>query len=215
TIILIDKSTGEEIPFTYAAELERKGAGPPMVNYPTEITLEAGKANLSIPYGTYTVTLKAVKEDYFVIPPELTITIGPGTDRVVISLVPKTYTIAIMVVNDRGDPLPNALVTIRDIKTNLVVASGFTAADGSFQATLKYGNYEVRAAAKGYKESITVVYIPQQSSISVSLEPTPLTIVKRFSPLIVAVIGLSVMLYIISRVRERIAMKLLEEEEYF
>ena len=216
TIVLVDKETGKPLPakqFTYLAQLKRTGAGSEVLSLPSEINI-TGPTTVTLPYGSYVMTLKAVTRDYYVLPPQVTFTVD-SNKTIQIPLRPKLFTITVTVTDDRNTPLQGAVVHIIDTATGAEKAAGRTDSQGRFTASLRYGLYEVHVAMKGYKPAVRVMDVPKVNALTVQLQPGPVVLLKRFTPLIIGVAGLAAAGYIILRIRERIAARLMEEEEYF
>ena len=211
TIILVDKDTGEAIRFPYLMKLQRKGEGSQALPVPAEVNV-TGPTTVTLPYGVYVATLQAIGKDYYVLPPQVSFTVD-GPKNVSIQLQAKQFPLSIIVNDDRGNPLQGALVQVYDDAGNLK-AAGRTDADGYFTTTLRYGTYIVKVTMEGYREATRAVSVPDIPSLTVDLQPGPVVILKRFTPLIIGAAGLGAAVYLILRLRERIAERL-AEEEYF
>ena len=211
TVTLVDKDTGEVISFPYLMKLQRKGEGSQALPVPAEINV-TGPTTVTLPYGVYVATLQAMGKDYYVLPPQVSFTVD-GPKNVTIQLQAKQFPLSIIVNDDRGNPLQGALVQVYDDAGNLK-AAGRTDADGYFTTTLRYGTYIVKVTMEGYREATRAVSVPDIPSLTVDLQPGPVVILKRFTPLIIGAAGLGAAVYLILRLRERIAERL-AEEEYF
>jgi len=215
-IQLIDAETGKPIPFPYKLNVTRLGAAkPPLLEYPTSIPVEGGSVNATLPYGTYRASLAPVKEDYYVVSSPISFTVNRDGEYINITLDRRIYTIILTVVNDRSEPLPGALVELVDTSTHRVVASGFTSSSGTVTLKAAYGVYEVDVAHKAYKRGVSYIFVPAQTTPTVTLYPTPTTILRRMAPLLVGVVGVVALAAVLWRVRGVIAARLAEQEEYF
>lgn len=212
TIVLLDKETGKEIPFPYILSLARKGAGSALLTIPTEINITNGSVSVLLPYGTYTGKLEPVKEDYYNLPQQVAFTVDKNK-QVVITLEPKLYAVTILVVDDRGAPLPGATVTLTDTH-GLVHAAALTDENGQVTVQVRYGTYVIDVTKQGYKHALSQIEVPAATSMTVTLEPGFTVLLKRYSIFIVGIVGLVGAGYGILRLRERVAEKL-AEEEYF
>ncbi|MEB2836247.1 MAG: hypothetical protein GSR80_000269 [Desulfurococcales archaeon] len=216
TILLKDYLFKRPIPFPYKLELSRQGAAkPPAVEYPKIVTVKGGRANLTLPYGVYTCKLKPVSQDYYVLPPSITFKVDRNGEVVNITLKPRQYTITVMVVNDRSEPVAGALVELIDTRTHAVVASGLTSKSGSVTLKAYYGIYQVSVAQSAYKPASIYIEVPRQKSVTLTVYPTPLTVVKRMTPLFVGLTGLIALIAVLWKVKSVIAERLSEQEEYF
>ncbi|MEB3816867.1 MAG: hypothetical protein LRS46_02885 [Desulfurococcales archaeon] len=215
TILLKDSLTGKLIPFPYQLELQRRGkAKPPAVKYPKKITIKSGNATVELPYGVYEAKLKPVSKNYYELPENIVVTVD-GNKNVTIRLKPRIYTVTITVVNDRSEPVAGALVEIVDTRTHATVASEFTGTGGTASFKVIYGVYKVVVGHPAYKRVETYIMVPQQASATITVYPTPLTVVKRLTPLLVGVGGLLALIAVLWRLKEVIASRLTEQEEYF
>ncbi len=216
TILLKDYLFKKPIPFPYKLELSRQGAAkPPLVRYPTTVTIKGGKANLTLPYGVYTCKLKPVSQDYYVLPSSITFRVDRNGELINITLKPRQYTVTVMVVNDRSEPVAGALVELIDTRTHAVVASGLTSKSGSVALKAYYGIYQVSVAQSAYKPASIYIEVPRQKSVTLTVYPTPLTVVKRMTPLFVGITGLIALIAVLWKVKSVIAERLSEQEEYF
>ncbi|GAB6147582.1 MSCRAMM family protein [Stetteria hydrogenophila] len=213
TIVLIDATTNKMIPFPYTLTLARKGAGSALLSIPSNVTIENGTVSLMLPYGDYTGKLEPVEEDYYILPDQVSFTVDKN-ETLTIKLEPRVYSLEVIVVDDRGMPVPNARVVLIDVRGNVRSAAS-TNEDG--QAVLKapYGVYMVEATKSGYKRTPYQVRIPDTKDLTIELEPGLLVILKRYSTFIIGIAGLAVIAYGILKLRSWIAEKIAEEEEYF
>jgi len=149
------------------------------------------------PYGPATVSLQVV--------PEKVEQEGP---------IIRYYDIVISVIDDRGEPVSLAVVEIYDPQGQLVQA-GTTAGDGTLRVRLPEGNYTVKVRADGYLEKTAVLNVPTVTQLTVTLEPTGTTKAMRYLPYFAVIALLIVLVAAVWMLRERIARRLSEEEEYF
>ena len=213
--ILKDSVTGKLIPFKYTLTLTRSGAGSEKIVYPKEIDVVNGKANATLPYGDYTITLKPASQDYYVIPQSIAIHVEKDNQTFVIAMKPRIYTVSVTVIDDRSRPVAGALVEVVDTKTGATVASQLTDATGSASFNLPYGLYEIRVTHRAYKPASAYMDVPSTTSTTVNVYPTPITALKRLAPLIIGVVGLALLGVVLWRAKEAIAARLAEQEEYF
>jgi len=155
-----------------------------------------------------------------------TATIPPyGPARVTAALKPlaveeeqptvRFYDVRIRVVDDRGEPLSLARVEVYQAGNNTLLASLFTDENGIVLVRLKEGSYIVRAYADGYMEKEAALTVPQTTEVTLSLDPTTVTKVKRMTPYLALGAGAVALVGTLYALRERIARRLVEEEEYF
>ena len=211
TILMIDKEYNKPIDVEYELSINRKGGASEALGFPLTIKVK-GEANLTLPPGDYTITINPVKLDPFTPPSQITFTV-PTSTVVRIEMQPKQYTATLLVVDDRGDPLDNVLVTLQI--EGRTVAAGYTDANGEFTAPLRYGIYTVQLEKPGYKSTTATLQIPLETGKTLKMMPEPITRIKRMAPIIVGVAGIIILGSILYVMRERLARRILEEEEYF
>jgi len=213
TIVLYDPVMGKPASSEFMVEVRRSGNPATEYGLPIRAKVTNGTLKVSVPYGVYTITATPGPNSVFQAPPAETVMVS-GDTTVNITLTPLTFTGVVQVVDDRGIPLKDAIVIVTNMKGQ-VVASGATDATGQFTFKSVYGPYTVTVTAKGYKTGIGSLYLPTQNQASVKLNPTPATVLKRYSILIVGVIGLVGVASILYLARGKIMQRLAEEEEYF
>jgi len=125
------------------------------------------------------------------------------------------YDVRIRVVDDRGEPLSLARIEVYQAGDNALIASLFTDENGIVTVRLREGSYIVRAYADGYMEKEAALSVPQTTEVILSLDPTTVTKVKRLIPYVVLGAGAIALVGALYALRERIARRLVEEEEYF
>ncbi len=210
-IRLVDSRTGKDIVFPYTLRLEREGSD--AIAYPREVVIEAGAATIALPPGTYTATLQPVREDYYQVGEPVSFEVD-SDETVVIRLQPRLYALTVQVVDDRGSPIPEALVRVIESERG-VVATGSTDEAGRLVIQLPYGTYVILVSHPGYREAQVPVVLPQVTLAEVQMDPTIRTLAFRYGPIFLGVVSLSALIVLIYRVREVIAERLLKEEEYF
>jgi hypothetical protein len=210
-IRLVDSRTGDAIVFPYVMTLERQGAAE--LEYTREVEIEAGVAKVVLPPGSYTGTLRAVDKDYYVIGAPVSFTVD-SDEVVTIRLDPRLFAVEILVSDDRGAPVADALVRLVESGGG-VAATGYTDEAGRLVVQVPFGTYVVEVVHPGFEPVQMPVVVPDIRVVDVSLEPTLRTLVLRYGPIFVGVLGLATIIVVIYRVRETIAERLLREEEYF
>ena len=212
-VLLIDPVTGKPAAFPFTVYIERSGYPASEYGLPLEEKITNGTLTARVPYGVYTITVKGGPGSYFIDPQPKTVLVSKDTE-ITITLEPKTFTATVLVTDDRGVPLPGALVVVKNLQ-GMIVASGVTDNAGTFKFSSVYGPYTVTVTAKGYKQGVGTIYLPTQAETTISLQPKPVTVLKRYSILIVGLIGLAGVVAGLYVARGKIMEKLAEEEEYF
>jgi len=124
------------------------------------------------------------------------------------------YDVEILVIDDRAEPIVGAIVEIYNAD-NQIVQSGTTGPDGTVRVRLPEGTYTVTVKADGYFEKTAVLSVPTATQLTISLDPTTRTKVMRYLPYFVMIALVLAMIGAFWVLKERIARRLSEEEEYF
>ncbi len=190
----------------------RSGTGGEKYGLPLITNVTNGTITLDLPYGLYTISVDTGPDSYFQNPKPVSLSLVTS-QSIKITLIPKQYQITVYVIDDRGDPVPNAYVHV--YKMGRLIASLQTDAQGSVTFSGTYGIYTVSVEASGYKSADSALNVPIQSSVTVSLMPGPKVIVKRYTPLIIGMIGIIILAAVFYFARNKIMSRLAEEEEYF
>ena len=131
-------------------------------------------------------------------------------------LLPReTYSVTFKVLDTRGSPVSNAIITARCLDSGQVLYTGVTGKDGTATANLPWCRYEIRIEAGGYFPKTVFVTIQSNGQIiPIIIRPTMAKIVLDLLPAIIiagAVVGTGAWVGI--RVRRRpVGTELLEEE---
>ena len=211
TIRLLDSELGTPVPLLYEVTITRDGEASSMMGFPLTIQV-AGETFVPLPPGRYKLSISPLENDYYQYPAETRI-IVPDRTTVAITMIPKKYTVEVTIVDDRGKPVEEALVTIASDQGT--IASGYTDILGKFSSQLRWGTYSISVTHPDYQPTTRVIKVPDSTSITVNLEPTLQHRIKRMAPMLLGLIGLTVMLGMAYVMRNRLIARLLEEEEYF
>lgn len=213
TLTLVDAVKGDTIPFPYTAILERVATGAPS---PLEVTREItiqGSAQLSLPYGNYTVTLVPEGPDYYVVDEPFNITVDKDGE-ITLKLQPRIYVVTIIVTDDNNRPLANSFVRVTDAEGN-EIQSGYTDANGYFIFRTSFGTYSVTVSHPGFHSTERIITVPQNTNVTISLEPGIRVLLLRYGPLVTGFASLAIIAVLIYRMRSTLSERLLKEEEYF
>ncbi|MCE4604312.1 MAG: carboxypeptidase-like regulatory domain-containing protein [Aeropyrum sp.] len=209
---LVDASTGELVDFPHIASIERippEGGEELVVE-----TIIQGSTLITLPPGTYRTTLVPEGgENYYNVDVPFTFTVTQDT-VVDLRVSPIVYAITVVVIDDRGDPLAGAFVRVTTADGR-DVAAGTTDINGNFTFQAPFGVYTVEATKPGYREAVGAINVPQTMLITLELEPGPQVLAMRYGPIAIGIAGLALIAGLIYRVRDRIARRIMEEEEYF
>ena len=211
SIRLLDSELGTPVPLLYEITISRDGEASAAMGFPYTIQVP-GEAFTLLPPGRYKLSISPIENDYYQYPTETRISV-PEKTRITITMIPKKYNVEITIVDDRGKPVEEALVTISSDRGT--IASGYTDILGKFSSQLRWGTYSISIAHPDYQSTTRVIKVPDSTSITVDLEPTLQHRIKRMAPMLLGVIGLAVLLGAAYMMRSRLVARLLEEEEYF
>ena len=162
-----------------------------------------------LPYGEYSA--KVLAPDH--VEGQFIFTLANKTS-IEWKLAPIEYTVTIRVLDDRGKPLEGATLLISGPRT----FTAYTGPDGTFSATLRSGSYTVRIRYSGYQDYVLSINVPGPLEHTVRMRPFISTLVKRYLPLIVALIVIpgavaSIAYYLRRRRLKEFEEEILEEEE--
>ena len=212
TVIVYDPvrngPTTQEVTIT----VTRAGTGGEKYGLPLVTNVTNGTITLNLPYGLYTISVDTGPDSYFQNPNPVSISLM-ADQTLKINLIPKQYQITVNVVDDRGDPVQDALVEV--YRAGTLIASLKTDATGQIIFSGAYGVYQIMVTADGYKPAQISINAPIQQSVTLSLEPGPKVIVKRYLPLTIGMVGIIIVASIFYVARNKIMSRLAEEEEYF
>ncbi len=213
TLTLVDASTGGTVPFPYRALIERVATGAPSpLEVVREITIQ-GSAQVTLPYGDYTVTLQPEGPDYYVVDEPFNVTVDKDGE-IQIKLQPRIYVITVVVTDDNNRPLANSFVSVSDAEGN-EIQSGYTDNNGFFVFRAVFGTYKVTVSHPGFHTAERIISVPQNTNITVSLEPGLRVLLLRYGPLVTGFASLAIIAVLIYRMRSALSERLLKEEEYF
>jgi len=213
TLTLVDAAKGDTIPFPYTAVIKRVATGAPT---PLEVTREVtiqGSAQVLLPYGSYTVTLTPEGPDYYVVDEPFNITVNRDGE-IPIKLQPRIYVVTIVVTDDNNRPLANSFVRVTDAEGN-EIQSGYTDTNGFFIFRAPFGTYNVTVSHPGFHTAERVITVPQNTNVTISLEPGIRVLLLRYGPLVTGFASLALIAVLIYRMRNTLSERLLKEEEYF
>ena len=174
-------------------------------------TFKTPTASIELPRGKYRIEIAAKKYQPQVIK-SLSL-YAPASQK--IFLARETYSVTFKVLDTRGTPVPNAIITATCLDNGQVLYTGVTGKDGTATANLPWCRYEVRIEAGGYfPKTIFVAVQSNGQVIPVIIKPTMAKIVLDLLPAIIiagAVVGTGAWVGIRAR-RRPVGAELLEEE---
>ncbi|NPA04967.1 MAG: hypothetical protein GXO09_02585 [Crenarchaeota archaeon] len=136
----------------------------------------------------------------------------PGTVyryKVSVRLARKLVTFNLDVVNDLGQPLPQALVYISGI--NVIYETRlFTTAKGELRVSLPIGTYRVCASKQGYMQVCDIVKVTRETSYVLRLKPLLITKIARLTPYMIAGAAIVIAVFIAWKMYRRV--RVLAEE---
>ncbi len=200
--------TTQEVTIT----VTRAGTGGEKYGLPLVTNVTNGTITLNLPYGLYTISVDTGPNSYFQNPNPVSISLM-ADQTLKINLIPKQYQVTVYVIDDRGNPVQDALVEV--YRAGTLVASLKTDATGQIVFSGYYGGYQIMVTADGYKPAQVAINVPTQQSVTIPIEPGPKVIVKRYLPLTIGMLGIIIIASIFYVARSKIMSRLAEEEEYF
>lgn len=182
----------------------------------TKIAENVGeKATIEIPYGLYVLKLVPMPgwDKAYDVSKPVTVTITNDTS-VLIYANRKSYRLRIVVMEEEK-PVANAIVYIYSLDIGDLVTVLTTDISGTIETSLPYGNYRVVVEHGEYlREEIPILAVDKDVNRIVAVKPTVLTLLWRYMPVVVVLIGVGIGTYIAMKVRTIIAKRLVEEEMF-
>ncbi len=183
------------------------------VNGSTVASNVKGFTNITLPYGTYMVSItpSGAGKNVYVAPPPVIVKLHNDTEAV-FKVARKFYKVKVYVTDDVGAPLKDAEVTFFSIDKNSPVSTLITDESGYVYATLFYGAYDVTVETKGFFPATKNIAVDRDLDLTFSMQPQPLTLIMRYLPVIAIVIIAVVVMVAILKVKAKIVERLPREE---
>ncbi|MEM1596691.1 MAG: carboxypeptidase-like regulatory domain-containing protein [Desulfurococcaceae archaeon] len=172
------------------------------------------QAVVELPYGSYSLRLVPMAgwEDVYEPSRPVNITVTSDTS-ITIPVNRKSYTLRVVTL-EQGKPIINVAVHIYNVETGELMTALTTDENGVAQTSLPYGIYRLEISHEQYNREVIVIPLDKELSEVVSLRPTPVTLLWRFMPIIGALIGIGVAVYVAMKIRAIIARRLVTEEAF-
>ncbi len=172
-----------------------------------------GFANVTLPYGVYVVSVTPEPKyaGVYSVPRPQVVKVFNNTE-VTFKLSRRFFKVKIIVVDDTGAPVKNAEVRFFSIDKGTYISTLLTDASGSVQGSLFYGGYRIEIHAKGFYPAQRDLILNKDTELTVTLQPQLLTVIMRYSIIIIVVCIAAVAIIGILRIRAKIAERLPKEE---
>lgn len=172
------------------------------------------QAVVELPYGLYTLRLVPAAGYEDVYEPSGLISLSVTSDTSVsIPVNRKTYALKVVTL-EQGRPIVNVAIHVYSVETGELITAMTTDQNGAAQLSLPYGIYRLEMTHDQYSKEVRVIPLNREISEVVSMTPTPLTLLWRFMPIIGALIGVGIALYVAMKIRAIIAKRLVTEESF-
>lgn len=172
------------------------------------------QAVVELPYGLYSLRLVPAAGYEDVYEPSGLIGLSVTSDTSVsIPVNRKTYALKVVTL-EQGRPIVNVAIHVYSAETGELITAITTDQNGVAQLSLPYGIYRLEITHDQYSKEIRVIPLNREISEVVSMTPTPLTLLWRFMPIIGALIGVGIALYVAMKIRAIIAKRLVTEESF-
>ncbi|PWV37180.1 MAG: hypothetical protein DJ555_03455 [Desulfurococcaceae archaeon] len=175
-----------------------------------ELSRGSAITSLLLPHGRAKIVVEPVGQGsiYTRTEEEVDIVVGGGRIEVVLDRRVMSYTISI--VDDTGQPVRGASITIKSLENPTVEFTWKTGNDGKAEIRIPYGSYKVIVAAPGYNTLEEPLPIGGQSLV-LKLQPTLLNMLSRYTMIYIAV-GMAVVIIVVARIARRYIQRRAEEE---
>ncbi len=137
----------------------------------------------------------------------------PTNKTVVVVLERKTFRITVKLLDDAGNPVGAATVRVRGLNLKYETQA-ITDDNGVAVLDLPFGSYQFCYEAPGYLPECSTVTVQGAQEVSYVLKPQPITLVKRYMPLIIAVAISAALIVIVRYYFKRVVERLAAEEEF-
>lgn len=205
TIVLTDPISGRPIaPLRISVYISGK------LVHAEDLGAGTSSTNVSLPFGDARIVVEQLGGQQIYTRIEASATIDVGGGVVEVTLVRRILEYAVRVVNDLGQPIQGATVTIRSAENPALENTLTTGGDGAVSIKVPYSTYTVEVAARGYNRVEARLPI-DGGSVTFQLQPTIQTLVERYIAVIAAA-GLVVALVVVSRMLRRYIEKRMVEE---
>ena len=169
-----------------------------------------GKVTLPLLLNGSKVELESKHKLY----PRMEKKLKPSAKPITIAYPRATSKLTIYVLNDVGQPVAGAHVTITGVDVRYST-SGITLPDGTLDVNLPIGKYQVCVSVPGYNPACTSATVGVKPvRVSMTVTPKPLTIVMRYSNLIAITVFAIVVVVIIRRYFKKVLERFTQEEEF-
>lgn len=172
-----------------------------------------GFANVTLPYGVYivSVTPEPKYASIYSAPRPQTVKVFNNTE-VTFRLSRRFFKIKVIVVDDMGAPIKNAEVKFFSIDKGAYISTLLTDASGSVQGSLFYGGYRIEVNAKGFYPAQRDLILNKDTELTITLQPQLLTVIMRYSIVIIVVCIAAIAVIGVLKIRAKIAERLPKEE---
>jgi len=137
----------------------------------------------------------------------------PTNKTVVVVLERKTFRITVKLLDDTGNPVGAATIRVRGLNLKYETQA-ITDDNGVALLDLPFGSYQFCYEAPGYLPECHTVTVQGTQEVSYVLKPQPITLVKRYMPLIIAVAISAALIAIVRYYFKRVVERLAAEEEF-
>uniref|UniRef100_A0A7C4NT27 PEGA domain-containing protein n=1 Tax=Ignisphaera aggregans TaxID=334771 RepID=A0A7C4NT27_9CREN len=182
----------------------------------TTIANNVGRySEAEIPYGTYTVQLTPMYGFDTIYQSSRLVTISITSNvNITIPVERRVYNLKVVVM-EGTTPVGNAIVDVYNEDINILVTSLPTDPNtGDITTKLPYGNYRLIVKHPQYKDAVLIISVTGDTNQVMFLEPTVTTLILRYLPIIGVLVGASLAVYIITKIRAIMAKRLVEEEMF-
>ncbi len=174
-----------------------------------------GIASIEIPCGVYSIELVPQPPwDTFYESSKPIVTHIFNDTSLIVTVNRKSFNLRIAIV-EGATPVKNALVSIESLETGVIITQLITDESGVISTKIPYGVYKVAVTHQDYYPHEVVVNIVGDVYEIAYLRPTITTLIMRYLPIVLVLIGVAAGMYIILKVKAIIARRLTPEEELF
>ena len=171
--------------------------------------------NITLPCGSYTIQLVPQQAYTAIYSSSKPVAVALYNNTQITVTVPRNRYKLTIYLREGATPIKDATARIINLETGTTLTSLISSEDGSISTQLPYSSYEIVISHPSYQSKTLLVNLGSDYTTVEYLSPTIQTLIWRYMPIVVTLIGLGIAVYITFKIRAIIASRLMREEEIF
>ncbi|MEM2203947.1 MAG: carboxypeptidase-like regulatory domain-containing protein [Sulfolobales archaeon] len=178
--------------------------------YSEELSPGGATTTVLLPHGNARIVVEPAGQGSIYTATEKEVDIVVGGGRIEVSLNRRVMSYTISVIDDTGQPINGAGITIKSLENPAVEFTWKTGNDGKAEISIPYGSYRVTVVAAGYNTLEEPLPVGERNLV-LKLQPTLLNMLSRFIMVYVA-IGMVATVIVLMKIARRYMERRAEEE---